>query len=136
MLRHWFQSKQAPRGTERAQREPSDHKLSHVFLFVRTRKKHRTKQHKKQAITCVLVQSIAPTRATRRQKQSQQIAPRRPKESQQIKITSDHQCSYAIQQNVEQDLYNLSIFSRYVCRARWPDWGRMSLLDRHKHKHE
>ena len=115
-------------GTNRAQREPSDHKLSPVFLVFRTRERRRTKQHRKQAITGVLVQSKAPTRAPRRLKKSQQIAPRKPKESQQIKITSYHERSRAIQQDVEQDLYNLGLLSRYACRARWPDWGRMPLL--------
>ena len=75
------------------------------------------------------MQSIAPTRATRRQKKSQQIAPRRPKESKQLKITKDHERSHAIQQEVEQELCNLEFVSRYACRARWPDCGRMLLLD-------
>ena len=52
-----------------------------------------------------------------------------PKESQQIKITSYHERSHTTQQDVEQDLYNLGLLSRYACRARWPDWGRMPLLD-------
>ena len=52
-----------------------------------------------------------------------------PKESQQIKITRYHERSHATQQDVEQDLYNLGLLSRYACRARWPDWGRMPLLD-------
>ena len=56
--------------TKRAQREPPDHKLSPVFLVFRTRERHRTKQHRKQAITGVLVQSISPTRAQRRQKKA------------------------------------------------------------------
>ena len=57
-------------GTNRAQREPSDHKLSPVFLVFRTRERRRTKQHRKQAITGVLVQSKAPTRAPRRLKKN------------------------------------------------------------------
>ena len=116
--------------TKRAQREPPDHKLSPVFLVFRTRERHRTKQHRKQAITGVLVQSIAPTRAPRKHKKSQQIAPRKPKESKSIKITSYHQRSRAIQQDVEQDVYNLGLLSRCACRARWPDWGRKPLLNK------
>ena len=58
-------------GTKRAQREPPDHKLSAVFLVFRTRERLRMKQHRKQAITGVLVQSTASTRAPRRHNKSQ-----------------------------------------------------------------
>ena len=78
-------------GTNRAQREPSDHKLSPVFLVFRTRERRRTKQHRKQAITGVLVQSKAPTRAPRRLKRtnrSHQESPKKANRSRSQVITS------------------------------------------------
>ena len=109
--RHRQGSKRAPKGLQeviaRARKGPPNHQLPPVFLVLRTHETHRSKQHRKLAITGVLVQSKGPRRA-----------PRGPKESQHT--TSYHQCSWFCtrKKHVEQNNTEYKLSPVFSCNQK------------------